>query len=699
VALALVGLVALVYARVLGHEFVNYDDDRYVTANARVVHGLTPTGFAWALSATHAANWHPLTWLSHMLDVELYGLDAAGHHLTSVALHAANAVLLLLALHALTGAFWQSAVVAALFAVHPLRVESVAWIAERKDVLSGLCWMLTLGAYARYVRRPGWGRYLVLAVCFAAGLMAKPMLVTLPCVLLLLDAWPLGRLGSTPVRRHVAEKLPLLALSAASAAVTVVAQRHGGALQDGETWSATERLTHAAVAYVLYLWKTVWPARLACFYPHPAGAGGIPISHALGAAALLGLATFLALRARCRQPWLLFGWLWFLGTLVPVIGFVQVGSQAMADRYAYLPLVGVYVAVVWGVAAAVASRPGLRRAAVAAATAVIAALALATVVQAGRWANSRTLFEHALAVTDGNYVACNNLGSALLDAGDAEHAAAQFRAALEIRSEFAPAHNNLGLLRVRAGDPAGAVAHFERAVALDPRFAEAHNNLGAALQRLGRLEQAARHFERALDLEADHGRAHNNLGVILESRGDLAGAVEHYETALRLLPDFAEAHSNLGNVFLARGDLARARARYEAALAAQPDFAEAHNNLAFVTGRLGEARIAVAHYRRALALRPDLHQAASGLAWILATHADAALRDGREALRWAEHCARATRERDAFCLECVAAAHAERGDFALAVTWQERAVALAPGGTEPRVRLEAYRAGRPHRQP
>jgi tetratricopeptide (TPR) repeat protein len=700
-AVCLVVLVALLYVPVRHHEFVNYDDDRYVTENGFVRRGLSPAGVRWACTAIHASNWHPLTWLSHMLDVELFGLDPAGHHLTSVALHAANAVLLLLALYVMTGRLRPSLLVAMLFALHPLRVESVAWIAERKDVLAGLFWMLTLLMYGLYAKRPCLARYLGVLACFALGLMAKPMLVTLPFVLLLLDAWPLRRLEGE-LRKRVLEKLPLLALSAASAAITLVAQKSAGAMHASEIWPLGQRVANALVAWVLYLWKTIWPAKLACFYPHPAsvGTGGELMPKAVGAGLLLAAVTVVVVISRRRRPYVLSGWFWYLGTLVPVIGIIQVGGQAMADRYTYLPLIGIYIVIAWSLSEWIDRRERLRAFVIPAVALALAALATVTRLQIDHWRNSQALFEHAVRVTRNNYVAHNNLGSGFESRGDLARASAQFEQALRLHEEFPPAHRNLGLVLTKQGDLSRAIAHLERAVGLDPGYADAHHSLGAALQRQGDLERAAARFERAVSLDPDHVEAHNNLGVILESRGDLAGASVHYEHALRVEEDFAEAHCNLGNVLLSRGDLEGARARYERALGIRPDFAEAHNNLGFVLAQQGDDRAAVSHYHRALELRPETVQTLGGLGWLLATSPDPDVRDGREALVWAERCVEATGHRDPVCLEALAAAHAELGDFERAIRRQTEALSLVPAAHagDLRSRLRLYQSGRPYRK-
>jgi tetratricopeptide (TPR) repeat protein len=445
VALALAALVAAAFAPAAQNGFVLLDDQTYIVANPHLRGGFTAEALRWAFGESYASNWSPLTWLSHLLDVRLFGLDPRPHHLESVLLHAANAVLLFLALRGLTGRLWASALAAALFGAHPLRVESVAWAAARKDLLAGLCWMLALGAWVRYARRPSAARYGAVLAALALGLMAKPTLVTLPFVLLLLDWWPLGRLrprrdGSSRSARLVAEKIPLFLLAAASAALTWRAQASWGAMDYLGDLSLAERCANALVSYVAYLGTAVWPAGLAVYYPHP--------GHALGAArpvaaALLLLAlSALALAGARRRPWLAAGWLWYLGTLVPMIGLVQVGAQARADRYTYLPLIGVALAAAWSLADVAGRRPRLRTAAAVLALAALCALAAASRAQTALWRDDRTLFGHAAAVTRGNWLAEMNLGAAFGAQG--EHAAAleHFEAALRIRPDYPLAAEN-----------------------------------------------------------------------------------------------------------------------------------------------------------------------------------------------------------------------------------------------------------------
>jgi tetratricopeptide (TPR) repeat protein len=499
----LVVAAVVLYGPTLRHGFVSLDDEAYVEGNSHVRNGLTLDGVKWAFGATYQENWHPLTWISHMADVSVSGLAPGGHHLTGLVLHALNGVLLFLALRALTRDTWPSALAAALFVAHPLHVESVAWIAERKDVLSGFFWMLTLLAYARYARRPeSRGAYAAVLASFALGLLAKPMLVTLPFVLLLLDWWPLGR---TPAVR---EKAPLFALSAASSIVTYVAQAKGGVVGTWEAVPIGDRLANACVAYVSYLAKTIWPAGLSVYYTFRK----IPPATGLLAGAILVAATIAILRLGLRgRPWLAVGWLWYLGTLVPVIGIVQIGRQAMADRYTYLPLVGIFLAIAWTLRELVARRPSWRVAAVATMACVLLALCAVTRAQVTVWRDSRTLFEHALALDPGNYLA----------------------------------HNGLGVVLVREGDVTGAISHLEEALRAAPDYMHAHNNLAGALVRAGRFAEAAEHLRAALRLVPNDAMAHYNLGLVLDQLGRREEAQVQYREALRLEPGLSEAAARL----------------------------------------------------------------------------------------------------------------------------------------------------------
>jgi tetratricopeptide (TPR) repeat protein len=563
VAVILLAATAAAFAPILGNGFTSYDDNHYVTANPHVQGGLSAAGWRWAFSTTDAANWHPLTWLSHMVDCGLFGLDPRGHHAVSLVLHLANALLLLQLLTRMTGETGKSAAVAALFALHPLHVESVAWVAERKDVLSAFLFLLTLAAYRRYAGRPSPARYAVVVVAFAAGLLAKPMLVTTPFVLLLLDLWPLER-KETP-GRLVAEKAPLLLLSAASAAVTVVAQRAGGALATVQQYPLGARVANALLSYIVYIRKTVWPFDLAAYYPYPGT--GLSWKAAL-AATVLVVVTIAVARGR-RRPYLLVGWLWYVGMLVPVIGLVQVGEQSLADRYTYLPLIGIFLMAAWGVPDALAGLrmrgSGLLRAGRAALLALLVVLAVTTWRQARVWRDSVTLFEHVLAVTGESASAHVNLAIALEERGDFPGAERHDRRALELRPDDSVAHNNLGKILAQQGKTAEAATHYLAALRRDPGSADAHNNLGVALARDGKLEEAMPHFDAAVRGKPEDPRYQFNWGTALVAQRSWSEAIRHFREAIRIQPDYAAAHFNLSAALYYAGDLEGARTEAEIA--------------------------------------------------------------------------------------------------------------------------------------
>jgi Flp pilus assembly protein TadD len=496
-----------------------------------------------------------------MVDVELFGMNAGWHHRMNVLFHFLNTLLLYLILWQMTGKLWHSAFVAALFGVHPLHVESVAWIAERKDVLSTLFWFLTMGAYLRYTRRPTTWRYLPVAVFFGLGLMCKPMLVTLPFVLLLLDWWPLGRatpvdslsFSSRPfplsrVSRLVWEKVPLLVLSAISCFITFLAQSRGGSVRSLDYMSFGLRIVNAFVSYVSYLGQMIWPSSLAMFYPHPASItvhASIPVWKIMGAILLFCIFSFLVIRQAQRRPYLLVGWLWYVGTLIPVIGLVQVGNQAMADRYTYVPLIGIFIAIAW-VIPNLFSRIRFQSLVLGMlGGAVVAVLSVAAWNQAGYWRNNVTLFSRMLAVTQDNWLAWNNLGLTYVDLGQPEKAIDHFREALRIKPGYTEAWYNLGLAYDKLGQPHKAIVYYREALRVNPNYAKAWNNLGTAYYELGQPEQAIMYYRKALQTKPDYADAWYNLGLAYAEYGQFHQAISCFREALRIKPDFKEAKQNL----------------------------------------------------------------------------------------------------------------------------------------------------------
>ena len=571
-----------VYWQVRGHEFVNWDDDRYVFANQHVQAGLTVESIKWAFTTGHASNWHPLTWLSHMLDCQLYGVNSGAHHMTSVLFHVANTALLFFILRRMTAAPWRSGFVAALFALHPLHVESVVWIAERKDVLSTLLWLLTMWAYIRYAEKPGMARYVPVVVLFALGLMAKPMLVTLPFVLLLLDYWPLRRLSHAGIAtdntvsrclRLVYEKIPLFVLSAASSIVTYLVQRQGGSLVPAKKAPLLVRLANALLAYVKYIGKMLWPRDLAVLYPHSADASRL--WQVATAGLLLACVGVLVFRLRRRYPYLAVGWLWYLGTLVPVIGFVQVGSQALADRYTYVPLIGLFIMIAWGVPELVGRRRHRRVGLAVSALAPIVALMVCTWFQVGLWSNSEVLFRHAVNVSWTNPVMHNNLGYTLLRQDRLDEAIVHFSEAIRMDPSFPTPYNNLGNALSRQGKLDEAIAHFSEALTIQPDYVSARTNLGIALAKQRQLDDAKAHFSKALAADPDNVDAHYNMGMVMIEQGSSEAAATHFSEALRVKPAFAEAHYYLGVVMLMQGKLAEAASEFEEVLRLRPDHDEA----------------------------------------------------------------------------------------------------------------------------
>jgi len=631
--LLLTGLSLAVFSQTIRYDFVNFDDDMYVYNAPAIQAGLTLKGIVAAFTSPHARNWHPLTTLSHMLDCQLYGLNAGGHHATNVLLHTIAALLLFRALRQMTGTLWKSAVVAALFAVHPLHVESVAWVSERKDVVSAVFFFLMLDAYARYARATSIRRYAVVTALFVTGLMSKPMLVTAPIILLALDYWPLRRFDQIALTRGKAkimqsvnrrriiqrlflEKVPWLILSVGAGIVTFVLQKRaaGSIPALPFLW----RAENAVMSYVIYAWKTLWPTHLAVFYPHPDDTLAT-WQVALAIAFLLAI-TCAAIVFRDKRAYLFTGWFWYLVMLVPVIGFVQVGEQGHADRYTYLPSIGLFLIAVWaaGDIAAMGQVRLWRGVAAAGAVVVVAALACTAFTQTSYWRNSETLWTHTLAVTTDNDVAHNNLGYLCVDRGELDKAMSHFEAASKIRSGKLDPHYNLGTAFVEM-------------------------NLGDALARKGQPDEAMAHFEQAIKLQPDYAEAYYNRGNVLYAKGRIDEAIADFEKTLQIQPSDADAHTGLGNALLRKGAL----------------------------------KEAIAHYNEAMALAPNDPHSRSNTAWVLATSTDTSIRDGAKAVELAQQAISLSGGREPLFFRTLAAAYAETGRFSDAIGVTQQAVTIA----------------------
>jgi tetratricopeptide (TPR) repeat protein len=731
IALGLVAAVLAVYIRTWGSDFafVNFDDDYYVTANAHVQAGLSASGLYWACTSFDAVNWHPFTWLSLQLDAHLFGISAPAFHRTNVLLHAVNTVLLFWLLQWLTGALWRSAVVAAIFGLHPAHVEAVAWITARKDVLSTLFWLLTTAAYAWYAERPGVCRYLLVVLLFALGLTAKSMLVTLPATLLLLDYWPLGRWPAEPDassryarstwRWLLVEKAPLFVLVIPAIILTLFAQ--APIIDALAQYTLYDRIANALVSYVRYLWMAIWPVNLAILYPLPREV--VPLWQTCAAGTLLTALTGGAVWVGRSWRYVPVGWFWFLGTLVPVIGLVQNGPQALADRYTYVPYIGLSLIPVWGIAELCRDDRQPR-----AVPAVLAGLALAgcavlTWWQIGYWRDSETLWRHALAVTTENRGAHAMLGVALAEQGELPRAAEQFEASLRLDPDNPATHINLAAALVPMGELEAAAAHLERSLQLRPGAARVHFNLGVVRAQQGRNRDAAIHYATALELDPQLTAAGIGRVDALTRLGELAQAREQLNLLLQRDPDSAPLHKELGRLLKQEGKLAEAVTAYDYALARQSDDPETWNykgvalewldqlneaaacyrraaelkprelvynlNLAYAEHQCGRQAPAQAAFRTAFEVQPGWLEVALTEAWTLATHPDPGRRNGKLALRTATLVCAATNEQRAQALDVRAAAHAELGQWDQAVASQRKALALLPPNSAPSLRTAA----------
>jgi tetratricopeptide (TPR) repeat protein len=556
----LILITICIYSQVKDHSFIEYDDDRYVTENINVQKGLTKNSIIWAFKSTIVSNWHPFTWLSHMLDAKIYGLKSGGHHVSNVLFHILNSILLFIVFRRMTGNVWQSGFVAALFALHPLHVESVAWIAERKDVLSTFFWVLTMCSYALYAERSKRSMYLLSLLFFMLGLMSKPMLVTLPFVLLQLDYWPLRRFkfrdqnGSLITHKKqviislIREKIPFFILSATSCVITFLIQKKGGAIGSLDVFTLKARIANTIVSYAGYIGKMFWPAKLSVFYPHPSV---LPVWKITGACFLLVSISFLVIKYSRKYPWFAVGWLWYLGTLVPVIGLIQIGTQAMADRYTYIPLIGLFIMIAWSFPENLSKWRYKRITTIPIAVSVLSILAVITWFQVRYWKDSIALFKHALEVTENNYVVHNNLGFALKEKGRVDEAVNHYSEALRINPDFELAHLNLGVVYAGRGDNKAAIKHYKEALRVKPDFITAYINMGNVRLRQGRIADAISYYSEALRLNPDSAQAYNGLGAVMIRTGRIEKAIEFFQKALQLKPGYKEAENNLKNTLAA----------------------------------------------------------------------------------------------------------------------------------------------------
>ena len=680
ICLFLVISILCVYWPVRTFSFVNYDDPKYVTRNYHVQDGLTLKSMRWSLTATQASNWHPLTWLSHMLDCQMYGMVPGHHHMTNVLFHILNTLLLFFLFKRISESRWKSTFVAALFALHPLHVESVAWVAERKDVLSTFFWMLTLWSYSRYVESPRLDKYLLLTLFYILGLMAKPMLVTLPFVLLLLDYWPLGRFQLKSSDKFnqgiqkpfplglIREKIPLFFLSAASCVITYLVQKSGGAVNSLAAIPLRERIANALVAYVSYIGKMLWPHNLAVLYPYQKF---ISIWEIACSGLLLVIISVFVFRMRRSKPYLSVGWLWYIGTLVPVIGIVKVGSQALADRYTYVPSIGIFLMLTWWISGWASKRHYGKIGLITAAAIILSFFMITSRLQVTYWSDSVKLFEHTIHVTGNNSIAQLNLGEALAKQGKIEKAAEHYKTALKIQPDLAGAHLNLGVYFMMQGKLDDAIYHFSKVShGKSDQIAAAQCELGDALAEKGDLSRAVKHCIEAISIRPGYAKAYNNLGVLLAGQGKTEAAISFLSKAIQINPRYAGAHFNLGKIYTNLNDLDKA----------------------------------VFHYKKALQFDPNMVQALYHLAWIRATQEDKKYRNGQEAVKLGIRLCKITQYHQPLALDALSAAYAETGRYDEAVSFAEKAhklasvqgpAALAQGLEQ---RLKLYQNKMPYRQ-
>jgi tetratricopeptide (TPR) repeat protein len=697
ICLVLTLATTAVFYQVWTYDFVYYDDTAYVCLNPDIQAGITLKAIKWAFTTDRASNWHPITWLSHILDWQLFGSNAGGHHLTNLVFHIANTLILFYVLMRMTGAVWPSAFVAALFALHPLHVESVAWISERKDLLSTFLWLLTMWAYVYYVSRPKIGKYLLVVMFLILGLMAKPMLVTLPFVFLLLDYWPLNRLISRCSLIYlVIEKIPLFAMVFVLSIVAFIVQKKGGAIHT-EDYSFSVRLANASISYMQYIIKMIWPVHLAVFYPHPDQNVSVPI--AVISAVFLLIVTVLVIRFAGNHKYLVTGWFWYLGTLVPVIGLIQVGSHAMADRYTYMTLTGLFIIIAFSAKEFV---PKQRyKMLVLPAVAVLIILSVITARQVRYWKNSITMFEHTLAVTENNYNIRFNYTYYLCKLGRFDETIEQFEELLKFKSDSAT-HSDFGIALLHTGRVQDAVEHFRLAMKYDPNCLPAHFNLAVALQDQGRLDEAVGEYRKYLQIKPDDPNALNALGTALGQQGKLDEAVKYLTQALRIDPNSGDAHTNLGYALTFQGKLDEAVVHLAKALRLDPNSAKAHYYFGKALSQKNKIDEAVAHFEEALRLKPDWVEPMNDLAWYLAASKETAIRNPDKALGLALRACELTDYKRPELLDTLSTAYAATGAFDKAVETAQKALELCRSSEQEKLkemiknRQDLYKAGKPY---
>ncbi len=674
VCLALTLATAAVFWQVCTYDFVNYDDPIYVYENPNIQAGITLKAIKWAFTTSHTGYWHPLTWLSYMLDWQLFGPNAGGYHFTSLVFHIANTLLLFIVLRLMTHRFWPSAFVAALFALHPLHVESVAWVTERKDVLSTFFWLLTMWAYARFASRPKVAGYLLVVALFALGLMAKPMLVTLPFVLLLLDYWPLDRLGPKCKKAGtkyslaylLIEKIPLFTIILASCIVTFINAKEIGAIRLTEDYSFPIRLANTSISYMQYIIKMVWPVRLAVFYPHPGP--NVSILYAVISAALLLAVTILVLRLAKNRRYLVTGWFWYLGTLVPVIGLVQAGAQALADRYSYITLTGLFIIIAWGLPDLLARWRYKKIALASSALLIISVISICTYFQLRYWQNSLTLFRHALDVTKDNYIAHFCIAGPLREQGKLDE----------------------------------TIYHCSEVIRIRPRYFDARINLAHVLRDAGRLDEAVKEYRKCLQMKPDDPNLLNALGTALGQQGKFDEAVKYLTEALRIRPDFAAAHTNIGYALTLQGNLDEAVAHLTESLRLDPNSTQTYYYLGLALVQMGKINEAITHFEEALRLKPDWAEPMNDLAWFLAAGPEITAHNPDRAFKLAQRACELTNHKKPELLDTLAAAYAATGDFSKAIETAEKALELCQSSEqetlkkEIKKRLALYKAGKPY---